>query len=141
MRRRDVIVFLGGIASASPTAARAQESRIRRVGVLMTVPSEDQNGRDRAAVFLQALQERGWTKDLNVRFDFGWADDAELLRQYADELVALMPDVILAGSGLAVRPLQQATRTVPVVFAATINPIGRGYVGSLSRLGGNTTGF
>jgi putative ABC transport system substrate-binding protein len=143
MRRRDFIFLIGGITSACPTVARTQERAMRRIGVLMTVPAEDQ-GRERVTVFLQALQERGWREGLNVRFDFRWADDAgatELLRQYAAELVALMPDVILAGSGNAMPALLRATRTVPIVFTSTVNPVGRGYVESLSRPGGNATGF
>jgi putative ABC transport system substrate-binding protein len=139
MRRRDVIIFLGGIALAWPAAARAQKSGMRRIGVLMTVPAEDENGRDRVTVFRQALRERGWTEGLNVTIDFRWAADGELIRQYAAELVALAPDVILAGSGLAVTPLQQATRTVPIVFTSTVNPAA--YVASLNHPGGNTTGF
>jgi putative ABC transport system substrate-binding protein len=145
MRRRDVIFFLGGLPSAWPAVARAQKTGMRHIGVLMAVPAEDQNGRDRVAAFRHALQERGWTEGLNVRIDFRWADNRELLRQrellhqYAAELVALAPDVILAGSGLAMEALHQATRTVPVVFTATINPLA--YVKSLSRPEGNATGF
>ncbi|HEY7297302.1 MAG TPA: ABC transporter substrate-binding protein [Xanthobacteraceae bacterium] len=124
---------------------------MRRIGVLMSLPAEDvlmslpaedQNGHDRIAAFRQALRERGWAEGLNVRLDVRWADDRkELLRKYAAELVALAPDVILAGSGLAVLALQQATRTIPIVFTATTNPVAFGYVGSLSRPGGNITGF
>src|SRR5262245_36366171 len=122
MRRRDVIVFLGGIASAWLVIARAEKSEMRRIGVLMTVPAEDQNGRNRVAAFRQALQERGWIEGRNVRFDFRWTDDRELLRQreilrqYTAELVALAPDVILAGSGLAMEVLHEVNHTVPVVF-------------------------
>jgi len=145
MRRRDVIFFLGGLASAWPTVARAQKSGMRRIGVLMAVSAEDQNGRDRVATFLQGLRERGWKEDVNVTIDFRWAEvqelprQREMLRQYATELVALAPDVILAGSGLAMEALHQVNRTVPVVFTATINPLA--YVKSLSRPEGNATGF
>jgi putative ABC transport system substrate-binding protein len=145
MRRRDVIVFFGGIASAWPVVARAEKSEMRRIGVLMTVPAEDQNGRNRVAAFLHALRERGWMEGRNVSFDFRWTDDGELLRQrellhqYAVELVALAPDVILAGSGLAMEVLHKVNHTVPVVFTATINPLP--YVKSLSRPEGNATGF
>src|SRR5262245_40723807 len=120
MRRRDLIVFFGAVASAWPIVARAQ-SEMRRIGVFMTVAAESQSGRDRIAVFRQALRERGWTEGLNLKIDFRWTDDPELLQQYAVELVGLEPDVILA-SGLAVPPLQQRTRTVPIVFTATTNP-------------------
>jgi putative ABC transport system substrate-binding protein len=145
MRRRDVIVFFGGIASAWPLLARAEKSEMRRIGVLMTVPAEDQNGRNRVAAFREVLQERGWIEGSNVRFDFRWTDDGELLRQRelprqrAAELVALAPDVILAGSGLAMELLHEVTHTMPVVFTATINPLP--YVKSLSRPEGNATGF
>jgi putative ABC transport system substrate-binding protein len=145
MRRRDIIYLLGGLVSAWPAVARAQKTEMRRIGVLMAVPAEDQNGRDRIAAFRHALQERGWTEGLNVRIDFRWADNRdlvrqrELLHQYAAELVALVPDVVLAGSGLAMEAMHQTTRTVPVVFTATINPLA--YVKSLNQPGGNATGF
>jgi putative tryptophan/tyrosine transport system substrate-binding protein len=141
MHRRAVIAFLGGIASAWPFAARAQQSGLRRIGVLMPISAEDPNGRDRIVVFRQALQARGWAEGHNIRIDFRWVDEPGLLRKYAAELVALAPDVILAGGGLAVPALQQETRTVPIVFTATVNPVGFGYVASLARPGGNTTGF
>jgi putative tryptophan/tyrosine transport system substrate-binding protein len=141
MRRRDAIVFLGGLVSAWPAVARAQRNGKRRIGVLMAVSAEDQNGHDRVDTFLHALQERGWKEGINVTIDFRWTEDRELLRQYAAELVALAPDVILAGSGLATDALYQTTRTVPIVFTATNNPVRFGYVKSLSRPGGNATGF
>jgi putative tryptophan/tyrosine transport system substrate-binding protein len=145
MRRRDIILLLGGLASAWPAVARAQKSGMRRIGVLMSVSAEHPTGRDRVATFLQALRERGWAVANNVTIDFRWAEDRELprqrelLRQYAAELVALGPDVILAGSGLAMEALHEVNRTVPVVFTATINPLA--YVKSLSRPAGNATGF
>jgi putative tryptophan/tyrosine transport system substrate-binding protein len=145
MRRRDIILLLGGLASAWPAVARAQKSGMRRIGVLMSVSAEHPTGRDRVATFLQALRERGWAVANNVTIDFRWAEDRELprqrelLRQYAAELVALGPDVILAGSGLAMEALHEVNRTVPVVFTATINPLA--YVKSLSRPEGNATGF
>jgi putative ABC transport system substrate-binding protein len=145
MRRRDVILFLGGLATAGVTVARAQKSRMRRIGVLMSVSAEDQNGRDRVATFRNALRERGWTEGLDVTIDLRWAEEQELprqrslLRQYVAQLVALAPDVILAGSGLAMEALHEKNRTVPVVFTATINPLP--YVKSLSRPVGNATGF
>src|SRR5215475_308242 len=129
MRRRDVIFFLGGLASVWPGVALDQKSGMRRVGVLMSVSAEDQNGRDRVTAFRDALRGRGWIEGLNVMFDFRWAEEQEfprqrkLLRQYVDELVAFAPDVILAGSGLAMEALHEKNRTVPVVFTATINPL------------------
>lgn len=141
MRRRDAIVFLGGLVSAWPAVACAQKPGMRRIGVLMAVSAEDQNGHDRVTTFLHALQERGWTERTNVTIEFRWTKDRELLRQYAAELVALAPDVILAGNGLATDALYQLTHTIPIVFTATNNPVGFGYVKSLSRPGGNATGF
>ena len=114
---------------------------MRRIGVLLPVPADDQNGRDRVAAFRQALQAHGWMEGLNVRIDTRATGDREVLHQYAAELVALAPDVILAGNGVATAMLKQATRTVPIVFASTNNPVGFGYVKSLSRPGGNMTGF
>jgi ABC-type uncharacterized transport system substrate-binding protein len=144
MRRRDFISFLGGFASAWPAVARAEKSGgMRRIGVLMPLAAEDMQGRDREAVFRKALQERGWNDGRNVRIDFLWAagGNLELLRKYAAELVALAPDVIVAGSGLVVQPLQRASRTVPIVFTVTIDPVSMGFVASLAHPGGNTTGF
>ena len=145
MRRRKFLGALGGAAAAWPMVARAQQSeRMRRIGVL-------QGGRDRAddprsqpntAAFLQALQQLGWTDGRNVKIDYRWpAGDADKAGKYAAELVALAPDVILAVSAANMTPLLQATRTVPIVFAAVSDPVGAGYVDSLSRPGGNATGF
>ena len=140
MNRRDFITLLGGAVTAWPLAAHAQQGdRVRRISVLMPIPAEDQNVRDRLAAFRQALQAHGWMEGLNVEIDTRATGDRELLHQYAAELIALAPDVILAGSGLATEVLQQATRTVPIVFASTVDPAR--YVKSLSRPGGNITGF
>ena len=119
MRRREFITLLGGAAAAWPLAARAQQSeRMRRIGVLMNVAADDPEGQARFAAFLQGLQQLGWTDGRNVRIDTRWgAGDAERIRRYAAELVALAPDVILASASPTVGPLQQATRTVPIVFA------------------------
>jgi putative ABC transport system substrate-binding protein len=124
-------------------AARAQQAdRIRRIGVLMNLREDDPEGPVRDATFRQALQKLGWTVGRNLRIEYRWAgNDPGLFRKYAAELVALEPDVLLAGGGLAVRPLQQATRNVPIVFTNTNDPIAFGFVSSLARPGGNTTGF
>jgi ABC-type uncharacterized transport system substrate-binding protein len=142
MRRRDFITLLGG-AAAWPVAAGAQQGeRVRRVGVLMTVAADDPEGQTRLVAFVQRLQQLGWTVGRNMRIDTRWAaGDAERIRKYAAELVALSPDVILAAGGPSVGPLQQATRAVPIVFAMVIDPVGAGYVESLARPGGNATGF
>jgi putative tryptophan/tyrosine transport system substrate-binding protein len=143
MRRREFITLIGGAAAAWPLAARAQQrEQMRRIGVLMNLSSDDAEGQARNAAFLQGLQELGWTVGRNVRIEYRWgAGDAELFRRYASELVALAPDVILAGGGAVVPSLLQATRTVPIVFTGTPDPVGAGFVESLARPGGNATGF
>jgi len=143
IERRKFIAALGGSAFAWPLAARAQQAdRVRRVGVLMNLAADDPEGQARIAAFLQGLQELGWTEGRNVRIDYRWhADDADRYRTYAAELVALAPDVILASSSASTAALQQATRTVPIVFAIVVDPVGAGYVASLARPGGNVTGF
>ena len=142
MKRRQFITLLGG-AAAWPLAARAQQpERMRRIGVLMTLAADDPEGQARLMAFAQGLQELGWTIGRNVRIDTRWgAGDAERYRRYAAELVALAPDVILANGSPALAPLQQATRSVPIVFTIVADPVGAGYVDSLARPGGNITGF
>src|SRR5262245_40796204 len=142
MRRRDFITLLG-TAVAWPVAARAQQrEQTRRIGVLMNLGSDDAEGQARNAAFLQGLQELGWTVGRNVRIEYRWgAGDAELFRRYGLELVALAPDVILAGGGAVVPSLLQATRTIPIVFTGTPDSVGAGFVESLARPGGNATGF
>jgi putative tryptophan/tyrosine transport system substrate-binding protein len=140
MRRREFITLLGG--AAWPFAARAQADRVRRVGVLMALAADDPTGQARLVAFAQGLQQWGWTDGRNVRIDTRWAaGDAERFRKYAAELVALAPDVILASGGTGVGALLQATRTVPIVFTQTNDPVGAGYVDSLAQPGGDVTGF
>ena len=143
MRRRDLITLLGSAAVAWPITARARQgARMRRVGVLMNRTADDPEGQTRLAAFLQGLQEAGWTVGGNARIDVRWgAGDAGRHRTFARELIALAPDVILAGGSLAVAALQQATRTLSIVFATVSDPVGAGFVDSLARPGGNTTGF
>jgi putative ABC transport system substrate-binding protein len=141
MRRREFIGLLGAGAAAAPLIARAQE-RLRRVGVLMHTTSDEPEAQVRIAAFLQGLQEAGWTVGRNVRIDTRWSTgDLARLRKDAEELVALGPDIILAGVGATTLSLQEATRTVPIVFAQGLDPVGSGQVASLARPGGNTTGF
>jgi ABC-type uncharacterized transport system substrate-binding protein len=142
MRRREFITLLGGTA-AWPLAARAQQpNRMRRIGVLMNLSENDPEGQARVVAFVQELQRSGWSDGRNAHIDYRWsAGDAARIRQYAAELVALAPDVILAYAGSAVGPLQQATRTIPIVFGGAIDPVAAGLVASLARPGGNTTGF
>jgi putative ABC transport system substrate-binding protein len=140
-RRREFIAGLGG-AAVWPLSARAQGERLRKIGVLMNLAADDRESQARNAAFLQGLQQLGWTDGRNVQIDYRWAaGDAERFRKYAAELVALAPDVILASTSPAVAALQQATRTVPIVFVIVIDPVGAGFVQSLARPGGNTTGF
>ena len=142
MRRREFISLLGG-AAAWPLAAQAQQGeRMRRIGVLTPGAADDPVFQERNAAFLQALQQLGWTVGPNLRIDYRWpGGDAERIRKYAAELVALAPDVILASGTANVGPLLQATRTVPIVFPIVGDPVGAGFVDSLARPGGNATGF
>ena len=143
MRRREFITLLGGVTFGWPLAARAQQAdRVRRIGVLMNLAADDPESSARLTAFLQGLQQLGWTDGRNVRIDTRWAaGDADRYRKSATELVALMPDVILATGTSAVAPLQQATRALPIVFVQVIDPVGAGLVASLARPGGNATGF
>ena len=143
MRRREFVALLSGAAAAWPIAASAQQvERVRRIGVLMAFASDDPEGQARLAAVAQGLQQSGWTVGQNVRVDYRWSGgNADNMRKYAAELVALAPDVILAHSSQAIAPLLQATRTVPIVFTAVSDPVGAGYVDSLARPGGNATGF
>jgi putative tryptophan/tyrosine transport system substrate-binding protein len=142
MRRRHFIIAFG-CAAAWPSAARTQPAdRVRRVGVLTPFAADDPEGQARIAALQQRLQQLGWTEGRNVRFEYRWAgSDAERLRRYAAELVALGPDVILATGGTSLTPLLQSTRTVPIIFANVPDPVGSGFVESLARPGGNATGF
>jgi putative tryptophan/tyrosine transport system substrate-binding protein len=143
LRRRQFITLLGGAAATWPLAARAQQTdRVRRVGVLMNLPADDPEGQARIAAFHQGLQEWGWTIGRNARIDYRWgASDAERIRRHAAELVALAPEVILSSGTPSVAALQQATRSVPIVFTQVVDPVGSGFVASLAKPGGNITGF
>jgi putative tryptophan/tyrosine transport system substrate-binding protein len=142
MRRRDLLIWLVGLSSAWPAALQGPNAGLRRVGVLMPITPDNPTGLDREAVFRQALQERGWIEGQNLKIDIRWAVvGSELVQKYAAELVASSPDVILAGGGGVVADLLKATRTVPIVFTETIDPVALGYVASLARPGGNATGF
>ena len=144
IRRRELITLVGGAAAAWPLAARAQQvERVRRIGVAMSTAEDDAESKARIAAFLQGLQQLGWADGRNVRIDTRWwgASDADANRRYAAELIALAPDVILASGGSVMRALLQATRSVPIVFTLTVDPVGAGYVASLVRPGGNATGF
>ena len=141
MRRREFITLIGGAAVAWPLAAYAQE-RIRRIGILMNTTAEEPEAQTYVAAFQQGLQEFGWSVGRNLRIDLRWGGgDADRTRRYAAELAALSPDVMVAAGGPVISAIQQATRTVPIVFAQSIDPVGAGHVASLARPGGNVTGF
>ena len=142
LKRRDFIALLGSTA-AWPLAAHAQQpERMRRIGVLTPFAADDPEAKARVDAFVQALQQLGWSVGRNVQIDIRWgAGDAERTRHYAAELVALAPDAILAAGGATVGPLLQATRSVPIVFTLTPDPVGAGFVDSLAHPGGNATGF
>jgi putative tryptophan/tyrosine transport system substrate-binding protein len=144
MRRREVIVLFGGAAASAllrPSAARAQQpERTRRIAVLMNVVAD--LGQPRVAAFQQALQQLGWIDGRNVQVEIRWGEnDVDRDRRYAAELLALAPDVILAAGTPSVAALQRVTRTLPIVFVQVSDPVGAGFVDSLARPGGNTTGF
>jgi putative ABC transport system substrate-binding protein len=141
MRRRSFITLLGS-AAAWPLAARAQQ-QVRRIGILMNLAADDPEGQARVAAFLQGLQEARWVVGRNAQIDIRWglAGDPERIRKNVTESVALAPDAIFATTFPIVAALQQATRSVPIVFAGLIDPVGGGLVATLARPGGNTTGF
>ena len=147
MKRREFISLLGGAAAAPsllwPLAAPAQQrERMRRVGVLINLTQTDSEGRARDEAFVQGLRQLGWTEGDNLQIDRRWTKgDAERGRQYATELVALAPDVILTTGSAGLIPLLQVTRTIPIVFTIVPDPVGAGFVDSLARPGGNATGF
>lgn len=140
MRRRDFLGIIGG-AAVCPMVARAQEPSRRRIGMLLPFAADAQT-LARNEAFLQALRQSGWSEGHNIQIEYRWSDgDHDRMRKHAAELAALAPDVIFASGSASLAPLQQATRTVPIVFAAVPDPVGSGFVDSLARLGGNTTGF
>jgi len=143
MRRREFIVVVGGAAAGWPLATHAQQvERVRQVGVLMAAAADDPEYQARIAALLQGLQQLGWRDSGNLRIDTRWATDAGGLRRHAAELAARAPNVIVAATGTTtIAPLLQATRMVPIVFVLAIDPVGAGFVASLSRPGGNATGF
>jgi ABC-type uncharacterized transport system substrate-binding protein len=142
VRRREFITLLGGVA-ASPLAARAQQpERMRRVGVLMLYAGNDREGQIRTAAFRKALENLGWTLGHNLQIDYHWGvGDNDWIRSAAAELLRFAPDVIVANGGSAMRPAQQATRTVPIIFIGGADPVADGFVQSLAHPGGNLTGF
>ena len=143
MRRREFITLLAGSVAAWPRIVRAQQrEQTRRVGILLPATADDAVWQDRLGAFLQGLGPLGWTIGRNLHVDTRWATtNAAEIRRHAAELAALAPDAILAAATSSVVPLLQATRTVPIIFTATNDPVGFGFVDSLARPGGNATGF
>jgi len=140
MRRRDFITLVGGSAAAWPLAVRAQQAgQMRRIGVLMPFAKDNPEGPSRITAFVQGLQTLGWTEGRNLQIEYRW--DSGDLQKAATELVALFPDVIFANATQAVAALQQATRSVPIVFANVADPVSGGFVASLAKPAGNITGF
>jgi putative ABC transport system substrate-binding protein len=142
MKRRTFIAGLGS-AAAWPVVARAQEpDRMRRIGVLMNLEQDDPESQARLAAFRQALQELGWVDGRNILMEYRWgAADVARARKLAAELIALAPDVVLASASPTVAGLQEVTRAVPIIFVNVIDAVGAGFVESMARPGGNTTGF
>ena len=142
MIRREVITLIGG-AAALPFAAWSQQAeRMRRIGIVTGISVDDPETKARVAAFLQQMQRLGWTEGHNVRIDLrGGAGEIAATQEYVRELVGLAPDVILSIGNVSVGPLIQATRAVPIVFTLVIDPVGAGFVDSLSRPGGNATGI
>jgi putative ABC transport system substrate-binding protein len=143
MRRREFITLLGGTAATWSLVARAEQGeRLRRVGMLLNRAADDPEGQAGVAAFQQGLKQLGWIEGRNVRIDIRWGgDDVDRERRYAAELVGLAPDILLASGTVSVSALQNVTRSLPIVFVAVIDPVGAGFVDTLSRPGGNTTGF
>lgn len=143
MRRREFITLLGGAAVAWPIEARAQQSRpVKRVGVLLASAGDDSDVQAHAAVFMQHLNQSGWVDGRNVQIEIRWgAGNATDTSKYAAELIALAPDVIFVTGGVPLASLLRTTHDLPIVFAIVPDPVGSGFVDSLSRPGGNATGF
>jgi len=144
MRRREFISLIGGMSAAWPLAARAEQQPepMRRVAVLMNLAADDPESAARITAFAQGLEKFGWTVGRNVRIDYRWAaGDTRRFQKYAEELVALAPNILLAAATPSVQALQQATQTVPIVFAGVTDPVAAGFVNSLAHPGGNITGF
>jgi len=143
MRRREFFTLIGGATFGWPLAARAQQAeRMRRIGVLMAFAENDAEAQSWVAGFRGELGKLGWTEGHNIQIDTRWATaDVESLQRLAKELVALQPDFVLTGSTPATASMHQQTSTIPILFVMVGDPVGSGFVASLSRPGGNLTGF
>jgi putative tryptophan/tyrosine transport system substrate-binding protein len=143
MGRREFITLMGGAATVWPLAARAQQrERMRRIGVLESYNENDPQQRLLTAAFVGGLQKLGWIAGANVTIDYRWGGgDPDRIRRCAAELTDLQPDVILSAGPLPLLALKRATRIIPIVFTNIYDPLGSGFVASLTRPGGNITGF
>ena len=140
MRRREFITLLGGAAVMWPLASHAQQGEpMRRIGVLVNLKADDPKSQARLKALQRGLQEKGWTEGHNIRIDYRWVTTN--LPKYAAELLALTPDVVLANANPSLSAFQSVSRTIPIVFVAASDPVNSGAVESLSRPGGNATGF
>jgi len=142
LKRREFVTLLGG-AAAWPIVARAQQrGRVPRIGILMAYPESDAAYQGYVRAFQEELQKLGWQEGRNVRFDYRWAtSDLELIKRFAKELIALQPDLILSSSTPTTASLLEQTHTIPIIFANIVDPVASGFVVSLSRPGGNATGY
>jgi ABC-type uncharacterized transport system substrate-binding protein len=143
MKRREFITLIGGAAAAWPLAARAQQAgSLRRVSLLLGIAENDPEARSRVKAFQQGLRDLGWLEGRNIRIDYRFSDgDPNRIKEHVAELVRLAPDVIVGSSTPVIAALQQATSTIPIVFAVVNDPVGQGFISSLARPGGNITGF
>ena len=143
MKRREFITLVGGAVTSWPLAVRAQQpARMRRIGILMAYAESDTVYQGYVIAFQEELQKLGWEQGRNIRFHYGWAGpDLESINRFAKELVALQPDLILSSSTPTTASLLQQTQTIPIIFANIIDPVASGFVASLSRPGGNATGY
>src|ERR1700687_4615527 len=142
MMRRRFIILLGG-AAAWPLAARAQQpERMRRIGVLMGTAEDDQQTRPFLQAFKRGLQELGWVEGRNIQVDYRFgASDVDRMQRFAKELVNSQPDLIVGHATPGTAALARETKTIPIIFVVVSDPVGSGFVASLSRPGGNLTGF
>src|ERR1700694_5349958 len=143
MQRREVLKLLGSAVTALPVSARAQQpSSVRRVGVLMGRFEADAEGQKQAAAFQQGLAELGWIQHKNIEIDYRWAaGDVVLARTLAKELIGLRPDILVVNSTSSLVAVMEQSRSIPIVFVSVTDPVAQGFVQSLSKPGGNITGF
>ena len=143
MRRREVILLLAGTTLASSTVVHAQQpGRLRRIGAVMLYPEKDRQGQLRSIAFRQQLEKLGWTVDGDLQINFKWGTgDADWVRSATEDVLSGKPEVLLANGDAAAKAAQRATRTIPIIFIGSGDPVGDGLIQSLARPGGNLTGF